>query len=93
MLFDSVGVPPKDPKNPDVGRYAVTKDPRDMGAFKTPTVRDAARRAPYLHDGSVAGLREVLTSANRNDRHGVTSHLTPAEIEDLIAFLLILPYE
>jgi cytochrome c peroxidase len=44
--FHNLGVSAKDPKNPDVGRYAGTKNPRDIGAFKTPTVRDAARRAP-----------------------------------------------
>ncbi|MDP2997346.1 MAG: hypothetical protein Q8N47_07650 [Bryobacterales bacterium] len=59
----------------------------------TPTLRYRKGGAPYMHDGGAPGLREVLTSANRNDRHGVTSHLLPQEIEDLIAFLLILPYE
>jgi DNA-binding beta-propeller fold protein YncE len=59
----------------------------------TPTLRYLHHSAPYMHDGSAPGLREVLTSANRNDRHGVTSHLLPQEIEDLIAFLLVLPYE
>jgi cytochrome c peroxidase len=58
--FHNLGVPAKDPKNPDVGRYAVTKNPRDMGAFKTPTVRDAARRAPYLHDGSEKTLEALI---------------------------------
>jgi cytochrome c peroxidase len=58
--FHNLGVPAKDPKNPDTGRYAITKDPRDMGAFKTPTVRDAARRAPYLHDGSEKTLESLI---------------------------------
>ncbi|HOW85688.1 MAG TPA: cytochrome c peroxidase [Candidatus Aminicenantes bacterium] len=58
--FHNLGLPPKDPKNPDVGRYAVTKDHRDMGAFKTPTVRDAARRPPYLHDGSEKTLESLI---------------------------------
>jgi YVTN family beta-propeller protein len=59
----------------------------------TPTLRFLFDSAPYLHDGSAATLREVLTTANRDDEHGVTSHLTEQEIEDLIAFLLALPYE
>lgn len=63
--FHNVGVPAKDPKNPDVGRYAVTKDPRDMGAFKTPTLRDAALRPPYLHDGSESSLESVIDFYNR----------------------------
>jgi cytochrome c peroxidase len=63
--FHNIGVPAKDPKNPDVGRYAVTKNPRDMGAFKTPTVRDAARRAPYLHDGSEKTLESLIDFYNK----------------------------
>ncbi len=63
--FHNLGVPAKDPGNPDVGRYAVTKDPRDMGAFKTPTVRDAARRAPYLHDGSEKTLEGLIDFYDR----------------------------
>jgi cytochrome c peroxidase len=63
--FHNIGVPAKDPKNPDVGRYAVTKNPRDMGAFKTPTVRDAARRAPYLHDGSEKTLESLIDFYDR----------------------------
>jgi cytochrome c peroxidase len=58
----------------------------------TPTLRFLYDSAPYLHDGSAATLYEVLTSANPNDEHGVTSHLTEGEIEDLVSFLLILPF-
>ncbi|TKB78006.1 MAG: cytochrome-c peroxidase, partial [Nitrospira sp.] len=35
----------------DLGRYMVTKNPEDIGAFKTPTLREIARTAPYMHDG------------------------------------------
>lgn len=63
--FHNLGVPAKDPNNPDRGRYDVTKDPRDMGAFKTPTVRDAARRAPYLHDGSEKTLESLIDFYDR----------------------------
>ena len=63
--FHNLGVPAKDPKNPDVGRYGITKDPRDMGAFKTPTVRDAARRPPYLHDGSEKTLESLIDFYDR----------------------------
>ncbi len=58
----------------------------------TPTLRFLYDSAPYLHDGSAATLRDVLTSANPRDAHGVTSHLTEQELADLIAFLQALPY-
>jgi cytochrome c peroxidase len=58
--FHNLGVPAKDPKKPDLGR-----DPRDMGAFKTPTVRDAARRPPYLHDGSEKTLESLIDFYDR----------------------------
>jgi len=63
--FHNLGVPAKDPKKPDLGRYVVTNDPRDMGAFKTPTVRDAARRPPYLHDGSEKTLESLIDFYDR----------------------------
>ncbi|MHC1765160.1 MAG: cytochrome c peroxidase [Verrucomicrobiia bacterium] len=58
--------------------------------FDTPTLEELWRSAPYLHDGSALTLRDVLTSHNRNDRHGHTTHLTPAELDDLVAYLLTL---
>jgi YVTN family beta-propeller protein len=58
----------------------------------TPTLRFLYDSAPYLHDGSAATLRDVVTSANRGDEHGVTSQLTEDEIGDLIGFLMALPY-
>jgi cytochrome c peroxidase len=57
------------------------------GALDTPTLVEIWRTAPYLHDGSAATLREVLTTANPNDRHGKTSHLSSAQIDDLAAYL------
>ena len=57
--------------------------------FYTPALVELWRSAPYLHDGSAATLREVL-SENRNDRHGRTSRLTKPEIEDLVEYLLSL---
>jgi cytochrome c peroxidase len=49
-----------DKEDPDLGRFVVTKDEKDRGAFKTPTVRNVALSAPYMHDGSVATLEEVV---------------------------------
>ena len=63
-------------------------------AFKTPTLRDVARRAPYLHDGSIATLDEIIDLYDRGgiDRPSRSElifplHLSPPEKADLIAFL------
>jgi cytochrome c peroxidase len=60
MQFHNVGIGLKDGKPADVGRQKVTNIEKDTGAFKTPTMRDVARRAPYFHDGSVATLEEAV---------------------------------
>ena len=49
-----------DQKEPDVGRFKVTNKPEDTGAFKTPTLRDVARSAPYFHDGSAQTLEAAV---------------------------------
>lgn len=61
--------------------------------YDTPTLLGVYRAGPYLHDGRAATLRDVLTTANPADRHGKTSHLKPAEIDELVAFLKSLPFE
>jgi cytochrome c peroxidase len=64
---------------------------REAGeAFDTPTLVELWRTGPYLHDGRAATLEEVFTRFNPDDRHGATSRLSPAELEDLTAFLLSL---
>jgi cytochrome c peroxidase len=47
-------------KSEDPGRFKVTQDPADTGAFKTPSLRDVANSAPYFHDGTVATLEEAV---------------------------------
>ncbi|MGD9854351.1 MAG: cytochrome-c peroxidase, partial [Planctomycetaceae bacterium] len=49
-----------DKQEPDLGRFAVTQDEKDKGAFKTPTVRNVEFTAPYMHDGSQKTLEEVV---------------------------------
>jgi cytochrome c peroxidase len=49
-----------DKPEPDLGRFVVTHDEQDKGGFKTPTVRNVALTAPYMHDGSLATLEEVV---------------------------------
>ena len=58
--------------------------------FDTPTLVECWRTAPYLHDGSAATMKDILTTKNAKDRHGKTSHLTPQQIEDLTAYVLSL---
>lgn len=64
----------------DRGRAAVTGEAGDEGAFKTPTLRDVARRAPYMHDGSVATLIDVV---ELYDRGGVAGAPVSPLIEAL----------
>ncbi len=47
-------------EQPDLGRYIVTGEEADRGAFKTPTIRNVALSAPYMHDGSLRTLEEVV---------------------------------
>ena len=74
-----------DRKTHDVGTRGRYDQPQDR--FDTPALVELWRTAPYLHDGSAATLREVLTTANAADRHGKTSHLRPAQLDDLVEYL------
>jgi cytochrome c peroxidase len=85
---------------PDLGRYSVTKDEADKGAFKTPTLRDVARRAPYMHDGSLTSLEAVVAFYNQGGKKNPwlskaiqPLHLTAEEQADLVAFLQALTGE
>ena len=50
---------------PDLGRFEITLDPADRHAFKTPTLRNVAHTAPYMHDGSLATLEAVIDFYDR----------------------------
>ncbi len=80
-----------EPLYTDLEMYNVgTQGPRDFPEhkrFDVPTLKEAYRTAPFLHDGRAATLREVLTTYNPEDRHGKTSRLSPEDIDALIAFL------
>jgi len=54
----------------------------------TPTLLGVWETPPYLHDGSAATLRDVLTTANPRDEHGFVSSLTPDRVNELVAYLL-----
>ena len=78
----------------DLGRYAVTHQPGDIGAFKTPTLREVARTAPYMHDGRFKTLREVVNFYNHGGVNNPHQNpimrplfLSDDEREDIEAFL------
>ena len=83
-----------DKPNPDLGRYNITKKESDKGAFKTPTLRNIAASAPYLHDGNAQTLENVIEFY---DKGGTKNpylsneikplNLTAKEKADLVAFL------
>jgi cytochrome c peroxidase len=83
-----------DAKVPDVGREKVSKLEGDRGAFKTPTLREIARTAPYMHDGRFKTLEEVVehyaTGGIANeylDEEIYEFKLKPEEKKDLVIFL------
>ena len=78
----------------DIGREAVTHESRDRGAFKTPGLREVDKHPPYMHDGSLATLRDVVEFYNRggNQNPLLTRRLRPlglsqADVDDVVAFL------
>lgn len=75
----------------DPGRYLITKDRADWKAFKTPTLREIAATAPYMHNGMFATLDEVLDFFIAGGGSDTTAlkplALSPTEKAQLIAFL------
>jgi len=92
--YHNLGIGYKKGRYSDLGRYDVTKNPKDKGAFKTPTLRNVAKTPPYMHDGSVRTLMDVI---NIYDRGGTPNphldskirrlRLTSSEKADMVAFL------
>lgn len=89
----------------DHGRMAVTQNAAERGKFKTPSLRNVARTAPYMHDGRFATLEEVVEHYSSGVRRTATLdpnlakhpeggiQLTPQEKADLVAFLKTLTDE
>lgn len=69
----------------DLGRAAVTKDPADRGVFKVPSLRNVAKTAPYLHDGSVKTLRSAVSIMAEHQTAAGT--LSEAKLEQILSFL------
>ncbi len=66
--FHNTGIAWQDGHLADQGRFTVSEIGRDSGAFKTPTLRDLTRTAPYMHDGSIATLDDVIEFYSKGGR-------------------------
>lgn len=91
--FHNIGVGMED-SNPDLGRYAITHKEKDWGAFKTPGLRETAKSGPYMHDGSLQTLKEVIDYYNDGGIKNKNLHplmrplnLTEADKQALMSFL------
>jgi cytochrome c peroxidase len=92
--FHNVGIGMEAPE-PDAGRGKISNKPEETGAFKTPTLRDIAKSAPYFHDGSAATLEEavdlMLGGGKPNqylDKKNIEKRtITPEQRRDLLEFL------
>jgi cytochrome c peroxidase len=89
-----------DKRTSELGRFALSRNFDDLGSFKTPTLRNIAVTAPYMHDGSLKTLRDVMVHYNNG---GVTNeddpvndflsggirplNLTDEQIDDVVAFM------
>ncbi|MCO8124843.1 c-type cytochrome [Stieleria sp. TO1_6] len=83
-----------DVEQPDLGRFEVTGEEKDKGAFKTPTLRNVALSAPFMHDGSQATLEEVVAWYNKGGHPNQwlsdkmkPLNLTDQEQADVVAFM------
>jgi cytochrome c peroxidase len=90
----TLGVPNAVNLREDVGRYAVTKERKDWKAFRTPTLRELKVTAPYMHNGGLATLRDVVEFYNQGGGSQAPKSpllkplgLTEAEKRALVAFL------
>ena len=82
------------PPGKDLGRYEVTLDPTDLWRYKTPSLRNVALTAPYMHNGALLTLEEVIeyydrggTGSEGQDPRVSPLHLTSEEKRALLAFL------
>ena len=92
--FHNTGVSWRDGRFADEGRFVVSQNPPDHGAFKTPTLREIALTGPYMHDGSLKSLEDVVEFYSRGGRRN--PYLDPrvrplglsrGEADALVAFL------
>jgi cytochrome c peroxidase len=98
--FHNLGVGYAAGRFDDVGRFGVTREPSSLGAFRTPGLRNVALTAPYMHDGSLATLEEVVDFYVRGGRANpfldaviLPRALTTRDRAALVAFLRTLTSE
>lgn len=92
--YHNVGVAQRGPLDEDLGRFHVTQDEADRGAFKTPTLRNLSLTAPYMHDGAFWTLEEIIDLYDRGGGEAANKSellyelaLTTQEKGELVAFL------
>lgn len=91
--FHNIGVG-MDAEKPDEGRKTISNLGGDTGSFKTPTLRDIAKSGPYMHDGSLKTLKDVVEHYNKGgvpneflDEEIFKLNLTLQEVDDLVTFM------
>ena len=95
--FYNLGIVQEETLKEDLGRFNFTKNKKDRRAFKTPSLRNIALTAPYMHNGTIKTLEEVIDFYNYgcsdDPELTVELNLTLGEKRDLIAFLMTLTGE
>lgn len=91
--FHNIGVG-MDAPNPDLGRFLITHNEDDYGAFKTPILREVSKTYPYMHDGSLKTLEEVVDFYDKGGIKNKGLHptmrklnMTDKEKKDLVSFM------
>lgn len=94
--FHNIGIGMNN-SDPDLGRYVITHQEKDWGAFKTPTLRETSKSSPYMHDGTLHTLEDVINYYNEGGIKNKNLHplihplnLTEEEKKALISFLMAL---
>jgi cytochrome c peroxidase len=98
--FHNIGVKAAGPLKVDLGRFNETKDDFDKGGFKTPGLRDITKSAPYMHNGAVATLEDVIEFYDRggDEKENLSPFITPLglnaqEKKDMVEFMKALDGE
>jgi len=83
MMYQKTGLIKPWPSQKDLGRFAVTKDEKDKMMFKVPTLRNILKTGPYIHDGSISDIREVIKLMAT---HQLGKDLTDEQVDQIVAW-------